>query len=1028
MRKTSRNLFVTSFALSLAAALGARAGGDVPIDDKYPIERGGVVALSLPHVRQTNECATHVYVESIVPGATIRVFLTDASHPTPSPIGGPVARQQGYFAVPLTQALKPNDSVTATQTVNGIPSGSSAPMIVGAMPADLPAPTVDAPLYACGRIAPVSGIVSGADVDVIDKTIVTATNNGVIGSGFTPNDWGDDFAPVVTSSLVQNHQIVARQRSCAAKPSGESGAQSVSGDVHPLPAPTLDQWIPGNDSVTAQNLYVGALVDVFAHANGVDNIASGYATGSSNVVPVSPDLQSTFQPAAQQSLCTDKSGFSPPQGPGKLQTPILVGPICPGQTFVTVRGTTPNGGILALMDSARALPIGYGGAEPGDATLDVAGGVAIKAGDTITVVEYIGSDVVTSNAVRVGCQDVLTYHNDTLRTGWNPAETILKVSNVTLSSFGFIGGTTLDDQVDAQPLIVSNQVINGANYASVAYVATESNTVYAIDGSSGAIITHNNLGKPVPTPLNCNNNGPNVGIDSTPTIDRATQTLYVISYNELTNGAPAYELHALDLATLQDRAGSPSILTATNGPTAKLVGGTTVQFDPSVQRQRPGLLLANGAIYAGFGSYCDFDTGRSRGWVVGWKASDLTLLPGAEITDKDTPAQSNFLLSSVWMSGFGLAAEATGDLYFTTGNTSTSTFDPTNNLSESIVRLRSDLSGVADHFTAPNESVLDDNDIDFASGGVMLLPDQKAPTPHLAVAAGKYGQLFIVNRDNMSGTNGAQSNVVVGPCWCGPSYYLGPKGPRVVTSGGGNNQDASVGPSDGPTIMQWKVDTAQTPALTLEASAAALENSPHDGGLFTSISSDNELENTAIIWAVNRANGKGDVELAAFNATALTGSLKQIWSSPAGTWGATQANPNIVPTVANGRVYVASDQELRVFGLYQTAFGAPTILPLPLHLLGGAKIVRARAFPPATELTFWGTIEKVDGHIVTLDLRSGKTLAVDITKVAPLATSDAGAVGRRIAVNGTKNSDGVLVADGLWRVKAPQSWGPDSEN
>jgi hypothetical protein len=135
-----------------------------------------------------------------------------------------------------------------------------------------------------------------------------------------------------------------------------------------------------------------------------------------------------------------------------------------------------------------------------------------------------------------------------------------------------------------------------------------------------------------------------------------------------------------------------------------------------------------------------------------------------------------------------------------------------------------------------------------------------------------------------------------------------------------------------------------------------------------------------------------------------------------------------VPTVANGRVYVASDQELRVFGLYQTAFGAPTILPLPLHLLGGAKIVRARAFPPATGLTFWGTIEKVDGHIVTLDLRSGKTLAVDITKVAPLATSDAGAVGRRIAVNGTKNSDGVLVADGLWRVKAPQSWGPDSEN
>ena len=75
----------------------------------------------------------------------------------------------------------------------------------------------------------------------------------------------------------------------------------------------------------------------------------------------------------------------------------------------------------------------------------------------------------------------------------------------------------LDDQVDAQPLIVPGLNIAGAIH-EVVYVATESNSIYAID-AMGQILVQTNLGPPVPQPLGCNNNGPNVGITGTPVID-----------------------------------------------------------------------------------------------------------------------------------------------------------------------------------------------------------------------------------------------------------------------------------------------------------------------------------------------------------------------------------------------------------------------------------------------------------------------------------------------------------------------------
>jgi hypothetical protein len=74
-------------------------------------------------------------VDSFVPKATVKVFLNGTTL-----IGGPIAPKQGFYAVPLTQALHVGDKITATQTVNGVTSVPSQPMVVGAMPAKLPRP------------------------------------------------------------------------------------------------------------------------------------------------------------------------------------------------------------------------------------------------------------------------------------------------------------------------------------------------------------------------------------------------------------------------------------------------------------------------------------------------------------------------------------------------------------------------------------------------------------------------------------------------------------------------------------------------------------------------------------------------------------------------------------------------------------------------------------------------------------------------------------------------------------------------
>ena len=379
---------------------------------------------------------------------------------------------------------------------------------------------------------------------------------------------------------------------------------------------------------------------------------------------------------------------------------------------------------------------------------------------------------------------------------------------------------------------------------------------------------------------------------------------YVVAYTNGQSG-PGYQIHALDLGSLTDKV-APVTVTASH----TLANGISYTFNASVQRQRPGLLLANGNVYAGFGSFCDLAANLSRGWLLGWQAATLTPLAANQVLDTEASSPNTFFLSSIWMSGYGPAADDSGNIVFVTGNSDPSgnTYNGVTNIQESVVKVSPDLTNVLDLFTPDNVGLLDEGDTDFGSGGALILPDQLGQIPHLAVAAGKAGTMFLMNEDNLGGYSPTKNNVlgsyVVGPCWCGQSYFVDPSDglARVVSSGGS-------------TVGVWRLQTSPSPSLTQVKSSTAIELGSQNPGFFTSISSNGTAN--PIIWALSHpANANpAPILLYAFNPEQSGSTMTPIFQATAGNWPNVGGNSNLVPVVANGKAFVASNKQLRIFGL-----------------------------------------------------------------------------------------------------------------
>jgi len=513
---------------------------------------------------------------------------------------------------------------------------------------------------------------------------------------------------------------------------------------------------------------------------------------------------------------------------------------------------------------------------------------------------------------------ISTYHSDGQRTGWNSQETALTPSTVGSAAFKQIGNVALDAQVDAQPLYVGSQTITGQGVHNVLYVATENDTVYAIDADTGAILLQQNFGTPVTIaqlPGACDNNSNIVGITATPVLDTTAQALYFLSYT-YENNAAVYRIHALDLRTLTDKM-TPTVVT---GAGTLNPSNAKYNFNPSAARSRPALLLANGNVYAAFTSFCDFNANIARGWVLGWNAASLQPLPQPALLNRESTTANNYFLSTVWMSGYGISVDTAGSLFVVTGNgdPSGTAYNPPYGIAESVVKLSSDLTTVQSIFTpaggaGSDYATLEATDGDFSAGGVMILPVQPGPHPNMAVAAGKFGAMYLMDSNNLGGYNkGAPpypdavfNAYTIGSCYCGESYFKATDGIGRVVSSGAN------------TVVVWKVLNGANPALSQESISTPIVNGTNNG-FFTTISSNGATAKSQVIWALGRPinTSPATVNLYAFDPSTVDGSGKMatLVSTAAGSW-PQHGRANLVPTVANGKVYVATYKQLAIFGL-----------------------------------------------------------------------------------------------------------------
>src|SRR5271166_3264179 len=248
----------------------------------------------------------------------------------------------------------------------------------------------------------------------------------------------------------------------------------------------------------------------------------------------------------------------------------------------------------------------------------------------------------------------VTSRGDNARDGANTNETLLTPSNVNQGGFGRLFSVPVDYVVMAQPLYMPNVNIPGQGTHNVVYVVTQADSVYAIDADNGAQLWYASMLDGGTTAsggnLPCGTGGGfyQEGIPGTPVIDTTTNTMYLVA-KTVVNGTVRHQLHALDITTGNEQPGSPVLIQAQSISNK----GHVMVFNSKYQKNRPGLLLLNGAIYMGFGSnYCN---DKDSGWVLSYDPVSLS-----QLAVFNTSPDYGF--TSIWQAGSGLAADAAGNI------------------------------------------------------------------------------------------------------------------------------------------------------------------------------------------------------------------------------------------------------------------------------------------------------------------------------------------------------------------------------
>jgi len=642
-----------------------------------------------------------------------------------------------------------------------------------------------------------------------------------------------------------------------------------------------------------------------------------------------------------------------------------------------------------------------------------------------------------------GQTDVLTHRNANTRTGQNTSETTLTL-NLNSATFGKVFSLPTDGYVYAQPLYKSNVSFPGQGVHNVLYVATEHDSVYAFDadGQTTTALWHVSFIDPsagittVPSgDVSTTDIVPEIGITGTPVIDPSTGTMYVVAKTK-ENGSYVQRLHALDITTGAEKFGGPVVIQAAVAGLGDGSSGGTLPFDPLRENQRAALLLSSGVVYVAFASHGD--NYPYHGWVLGYNAGTLQQVA----VFNDTPNASN---GGIWQSGEGPSADASGNLFVISGN---GTFDADvggKDFGDSFLKLSANAGGltVVDFFTPFNQASLSANDLDLGTTGPVLLPDQTGTAhPHLALGAGKDGNAYLVDRDNMGHFRPSDNSQIVQTIAISTSGVYG-------TPGFWESNIYFLAPNDVLKAFQLSGGLLSTNPSSQASTAFGFP------GASPAISANGSTN--GIVWVLDNSAfaTSGPAILYAYDATDVSHELynsTQVASRD-------QAGPAVkftVPTVTNGKVYVGTQNEITVYGLlsplraqaglvqtnsgtpsalvttYSVGFSSPVAASDLLLVAVGTNVPTAtitsvtdtlgNTFTPATSLatnTNWGIGEQVwsasgkasGTDTITVNVSQPANLHVIIAEYSGVATAspvDAGVFAGSGATAGTAVDSGPL--------------------
>jgi hypothetical protein len=721
------------------------------------------------------------------------------------------------------------------------------------------------------------------------------------------------FTPTVagarSASLAVTDNAPGSPQSVALGGTGTSGSPAASFSPTSLTFPSqnlLSSSAP--QTITLTNTGTGALSIFSIVASG--DFSQTNACGSSLAAGANCSVQVTFSPSNNGQ----RSGYLTlsSNAPSTLLTATLAGTgtqpsstvsISPVQASLTSGQTEQFAASISGVASSN-VTWAVDGITGGNSSVGT-----ISSGGFYTAPSAAGSHVVTATSTANTTQSasvpvVITsyagtfvYHNDNARTGQNLNETVLTTGNVNANQFGKLFSYPVDGQVYAEPLYVPGVSVAGQGTHNAVYVVTENDTAYAFDadGLNASPLWQVSFLTNGAQTLNttdiggCANISPQVGITSTPVIDPATNTIFILARTKIvSNGATSYyqTLHALDITTGLETPGSPVVIQASvnsnSGP---------VTFNPQTQNQRAGLFIDNGVAFISWASHCDIQP--YHGWIMGYQEGSLEQVA----VFNSTP---NGVEGGIWQSGAAPAVDEYGNIFAMMGNGTTDV--PTGGVDYGEALINFSFTGtalnVSDYFIPSNYQSLNNSDLDLGSGGPLLLPDQPTPPTQLLVGAGKQGMVYLVDRTNLGGFNAGGNQVLqtlpagtVPTAHSMPAYWQN----NVYFCGISDYVKSFL--LSGGLLSSTPVSESPTPITYPGATPVISANGSTNG----------------ILWVLATAPTAA-AELHAFDAANIS---REIYNTNDNS---TRDQPGmgvkfVVPTVANGKVYVATQTEIDVYGL-----------------------------------------------------------------------------------------------------------------